>query len=99
MPKNDRLKRLSEYGQLHKEAPDFLRLEDVAGRDIVITEVQWYEGDFGPYVVMTVVDEDETVKVRTGATLVLDALADAEANNAFPLVARFRRRGRTWRFV
>jgi len=99
MPKRTDIKRLVDYGHLHKDAPDYNRLDDIAGRDVVIQEVDWFEGDFGAYVIMTVLDEDEPVKVRTGAKLVLDALADAEANEAFPLLVCFQRRGRTWRFA
>ena len=93
------VKRLVEYGQLHKESPDYLRLEDVEGRDIVILSVEWFRGDFGDYAVMTVQDGDEQIKVRTGATLVCDALEDAEKQQAFPLAVTFKRSGRTWRFA
>lgn len=92
------VKRLVEYGTLHTQKPDYERLEDIEGRDVVITEVEWFEGDYGQYCIMTIVDGDDTSRVRTGAMLVVDALADAEANGAFPLAVRFKRRGRTWRF-
>ena len=98
MPKHTDVKRLAQYGTLHKEKPDYDRLEDVAGHEVVITEVQWFEGDYGEYVIMTVVDGDDTIKVRTGATLIVDALTDVVAQEALPVAATFVRRGRTWRF-
>ena len=91
-------KRLVEYGKLHKEMPDFLSLDDVLGREVTVLALQWFEGSFGRYVVMTVQDGDKQVKVRTGASLVVDALEDAEFNQALPVLVTFTKRGRTYRF-
>jgi len=99
MTKSKDIKRLTDYGELHKVTPDYLTLDDIQGREVVIGSVEWFEGDYGTYVVMSCELDDEAVKVRTGAKLVLDALVDADANEAFPLLVRFTRRGRTWRFV
>ncbi|MBU1173026.1 MAG: hypothetical protein KKD44_25980 [Proteobacteria bacterium] len=99
MAKRADVNRLAQYGSLHKEKPDFDTLDDIQGHDVLVTGVEWFEGDFGQYVIMSVVDGDDEIKVRTGAMLVVDALTDAEANDAFPLAVTFKRRGRTWRFA
>ena len=91
-------KRLVEYGTKHKETPDYLGLDDILNREVTILSVQWFQGSFGRYAVMTVQDGYNQLKVRSGASLVVDALEDAEFNQAFPVLVTFIRRGRTYRF-
>lgn len=90
------MKRLREYARQQDEGGP-LRLEDVSGKSVVITAVKWNEGDFGQYALMAItLPSGESVEVLTGATLVVDALHNAEAMAAFPCEVLFLKRGRTW---
>jgi len=92
------VKRLADYGKLHKESPEYLSLDDILDHEVVVKDVEWFEGTFGKYAVMVVDDKGKEVKVRSGASLVVDALMDADFQNAFPLAVTFHKRGRTYRF-
>ena len=82
----------------HKQAEGVpLRLENIEGLEVTVTEVEFTSGNFGPYMTMKVVNaEGEILDVMTGATLVLDAMENAVDVDALPCEAKFVRRGRTW---
>jgi hypothetical protein len=72
-------------------------LDDIAGKEVHITEVEFKTGNFGPYAVMAIPDENgELQHVMTSAMLILDALENAVAAEALPLDATFKKRGRCW---
>jgi len=74
-----------------------LRLGDIEGQQVTITSVEFRDGDFGHYALMQVVNVDgEHFEVMTGASLVLDALANVEETGSFPCEAVFVKKGRTW---
>lgn len=74
-----------------------LRLEDIEGQEVTVTDVMFTSGAFGPYMTMTVVNaEGEALDVMTGAKLVVDAMENAVDADALPCEAKFVRRGRTW---
>lgn len=90
--------RLAEYGLRDRDAVT-LRLEDIVGLEVKIMGADFREGNWGDFAVMDVMNPDsEVVTVVTGAIFVIDALKDATAKKAFPLDARFMKRGRTWIF-
>jgi len=73
------------------------RLGDIEGQPVTVTSVEFRDGDFGHYALMMVVKEGgEHVEVMTGASLVVDALENAEETKAFPVTAVFVKKGRTW---
>ena len=74
-----------------------LRLENIEGQEVMVTEVTFSSGAFGSYMTMKVVDADgEILDIMTGAKLVLDAIENAVDADALPCEATFVRRGRTW---
>jgi hypothetical protein len=74
-----------------------LRLDDIMGKTVTILDAEFKTGNFGPYAVMAVdVGDGETQHIMTSAMLVLDALENAAAENAFPVDATFKKRGRVW---
>ena len=74
-----------------------LRLDDIEGQAVTITDVEFSSGGFGTYITMTVVNKDgEVFDVMTGAKLVVDAIEHAFEGEHFPCEATFIRRGRTW---
>ena len=88
--------RLSAYGTIDGLAK---RLDDIAGVEVTILELEWKTGDWGEYVLIKVTDENgELMTVATSGFLVRDALHDAEDKQALPLVATFTKSGRTWVF-
>ena len=94
--KGETMKRLSDYGTIDPDAVGF-RLSDVENEEVVITDCDFRNGEFGEYAVMHCTwGEDNEGVIITGAYLVVDALKDASKNKAFPLTAMFTRRGRTW---
>jgi hypothetical protein len=90
--------RLSVFGTKQKDAPIYKSLEDIADKEVTIISVAGLKGDFGNYVVMNIEWKGEVVQVRTGASFVVDALMDVEAQKAFPVLATFHKTGRLWRF-
>jgi hypothetical protein len=90
--------RLATFGTKQKDAPKYLSLEEIADKDVTIISVAGLKGDFGNYVVMNIEVDGEVAQVRTGASFVVDALMDADAQKAFPVVAKFHKTGRLWRF-
>ena len=91
------VRRLGVYGTLSKEPPDYLRIEDIEHQEVTITGVEFTRGDYGEYAMFTIATPEGERKVRSGAKLVVDALKDAQAQEAFPVVAFFKKHGRTWR--
>ena len=90
--------RLADYGIRDRDAVT-LRLEDLEGEEVKIMGAEIRDGNWGDFAVMDVMKEDaEVVTVVTGAIFVIDALKDATVKKAFPLDARFFKRGRTWIF-
>ena len=74
-----------------------LRLDDIEGQTVTITEVEFSSGSFGTYIIMGVVDaHGEVLDVMTGAKLVVDAIEHAVEAEHIPCEAKFFRRGRTW---
>jgi len=73
------------------------RLEDLNEQEVTVTGVRWLSGNYGPYCVLETVDSNgEIQEVMTSAFLVMDALENADKEKAFPLTAKFVRKGRTW---
>ena len=90
--------RLSAYGTKDRDTTT-LRLEDIAGDEVIIRDCDIRTGNFGDFAVITVErDQGELIPVVTGGLFVVDALKDAMAKDAFPVNVRFFRRGRTWMF-
>jgi len=82
----------------HKQAEGVpLRLDNIEGEPVTVTDVEFSSGSFGAYMTMKVVNKDgEVLDVMTGAKLVLDAIENAVDADALPCEATFVRRGRTW---
>ena len=91
-------RRLVEYGRKHKEAPQYLHLEDVEDVELTLLGIEKFKGDFGEYVLLHAKKGEDTVTIRTGAELVVDALMDVDAQGLWPVQAVFYRTGRVWRF-
>lgn len=73
------------------------RLDDIAEQEVSVVNVRWMQGNFGPYSIIQVVDSNgETQEIMTGAFLIMDALENADKERAFPLQAKFIKKGRTW---
>lgn len=89
-------RKLQEYALKQAEGLP-LRLDDIAGKSVVVQSVRWAVGNFGEYVIMTLENvEGEVQDVMTSAMLVLDALHNAEGAKAFPAEVTFVKHGRTW---
>ena len=88
--------RLTDYADLQgAEAP--LRLGDILDQEVTVTEVRFFQAEFGRCAIMTVIDENgEILRVMCGGFLVVDALEHAAEANAFPLDVTFSKRERTW---
>jgi len=92
------MSRLTEYGTLDRTQTTEA-LDDVLGLELSITSAELREGNYGEYITFDAVDtRGRTHTVSTGAFLVVDALRDVIQKQAFPVEARFVKRGRTYRF-
>jgi len=90
--------RLGDYGLKDRES-EALRIDDIEGQEVIIQGVDVLEGQYGDFCIMSVVVEGgEIVKVMSGGMFVVDALKDAIAKEAFPVEAKFYKRGRAWIF-
>ena len=90
--------RLSGYGKLDRSATA-MRLEDNAEQEVTITGFRVVPGKFGDFAFIDVVDSNGEEKlVMSGGMFVLDALIDAKNAGAFPVLAKFTKKGRAWIF-
>ena len=90
--------RLAAYGKLDRSATA-MRLDDIADQEVTITGFRVVPGKFGDFAFIDVVDANgEERLVMSGGMFVLDALIDAKDGNAFPVRARFVKKGRAWIF-
>jgi len=91
-------RRLAEYGKINRDARA-VKLDDLVGTEVTITSFRIVKGKFGDFAFMDLVLETgEAVAAICGGQFVLDALQDAQAKRAFPVVTRFYRRGNAWMF-
>lgn len=73
------------------------KLDDVAGKEVMVVDFRLAEGQFGEYAFVDLVQKDgQMVTVMTGAKAVLEALKAAKAADALPCEAVFVRKGRKW---
>lgn len=90
------MKRLVEHAEKQKAGRP-LRLEELAEEEMTIQEVNFLTGRFGMYAVMDCEDKNgEVIQVMSSGSLVLDALQHATDAKAFPLAAKFVKKGRVW---
>ena len=90
--------RLTDYGSRDRDAVT-LRLEDLGKEDVQIMNGDIRAGNWGDFAVLDCMKEGgEIVTVVTGALFVVDALKDVIEQQAFPVTAKFAKRGRTWIF-
>jgi len=89
---------LNDYGLKDRDT-ETLRLEDIAGENVVIQGCDIREGNWGDFAIMSVLrDSGELVPVISGGVFVVDALKDCIAKGGFPVDVCFEKRGRTWIF-
>lgn len=90
--------RLADFGKIDRGAVSE-PIDSVLGLELTIEHAEVRKGNYGEFVLMTCVDKRGTTHhVSTGAFLIVDAIKDALDQDAFPLNARFEKRGRTYIF-
>lgn len=88
--------KLSEYGSINS-SKNVKKMDEVEGKPLTIEGFSTVEGDYGEYAMIKVKDaEGSEFTVMTGASLIIEALEDVKAKNAFPVDATFIKRGRAW---
>lgn len=86
--------RLTEFAP-EETRSGYVKIDDVLGLDLVITDAEFREGDYGEYVVFQAYDQmDNTYTIASGAGALVNALHNALAANALPVAARFARQGK-----
>jgi len=92
------MRRLGDYGVKNRDT-ETLRIEDLGNEEVTIQSAEVLTGQYGDYVVMQVImDSGEMKPVMSGGIFVVDAVTDALQQGAFPLLATFSKRGRSWLF-
>jgi len=84
---------------LSKHAPgeQALKLRDVQGIELVITDVTFGQSEYGKYVLFTAHDEEQRpYRVITSAMYVLPALMFAVEQNLLPVAVKFIKVGNAW---
>ena len=72
-------------------------LDAIENQEVIITDVRFTNGRFGPIAIMAVTTGDgQTKTIVTGATVVLPALRQAKEQGLLPINARFYRKDRYW---
>ena len=90
--------RLATFGNTDRDVQT-RRIQDIQDTEVVIRDAAIREGNYGEYVVMSIVIEGgEIVPVLSGAMFVVDAIKDVISKKAFPVEAKFTQRGRSWIF-
>lgn len=88
-------KRLASFGTM-KEQLEVKTIDQVLEQDLTITGYRMRKGTMGAYFMIDCITGDgEKITVMTGAKYVMEALADVNKQGAFPVVAKFFKRGQT----
>lgn len=88
--------RLADFVPKPKESTA-IRLEDLAGKEVMVVDFRVVEGKFGEFAFVDVMDEAGKVYTFiSGARLILAALKAAREENALPCPAVFQKNGRYW---
>ena len=97
MAEKQEYKRMAIYAT--KQLPsDYHKLEEIKDQEVLINGGRTGKGKFGDFAVIEVVLESgEVQEFMTSGFLVIDAIQNAAAADAFPLAAKFTRTGRVWR--
>jgi len=95
------LKRVSDVAPVTTAFPQAVKPADVAGRDLILKDVEFVDGEFGKFAVLTLDDFGKGFEfvVTTGAKPVMAQLELLLAQDALPVIIRFERRGRSWQLV
>jgi hypothetical protein len=90
------VRKLGEFGQLRLQEKT-LRMQDIQGVPVIITDFAEEDGRFGKFFWLNVTLADgEKVKVRCGGSFIMDALREAKEAGALPVEATFVLRGNAW---
>lgn len=88
------MKRLAEFAS-PQSGKGYVKIDEVLGQELTITDVEFREGDYGPYCVFQANDEVGNVyTVASGSAKVVEALTKAVEAEALPVSARFAKRGK-----
>lgn len=88
--------RLVDYAERQKEGSP-PKIGDILGQEVTVQSVQFLTGKFGEYALFEIIDMNgELQRIQTTGMLVIDALKHAEAQEAFPVQAKFVRNDRTF---
>lgn len=91
-------KKINQIGNIlprEKAIQDYTPFKDLLDQMVVIQSYKSKMGNKGPYVIMTcnLFDTGEEVFISTGASAVLDQLAECQRQSAFPVQATLRKVG------
>ena len=90
------MRRISEFVEKQYLLP-IVRNEEVQDKEITVEGTYFLSGDYGEYAVSVVVMPDGSKALwRTGATAIVQALKRVKEENAFPILATVRKRGKSW---
>ena len=94
-------KKISSFFDSSSYLEPLEKLEDLIGEILVVESFETRKGQFGDYVVMNCSDVETGVtrKVSTGAMAITAALKQADAQRAFPFVAKVEKSNRMIIFV
>ncbi len=88
--------KLGDFGNV-RASMDIRKMDDLEGKPVTILSYSIIQGRQGSYAMMRCVDQDgNEFSMSCGGAFVIEALAEAKLENAFPVEATFVRKGRAW---
>lgn len=92
------IKRISDFAKLEDVRPPALKPEQFLGVELVLTAVDWAQGTFGDFAVMTVYRYDDTEQkpfnITCGGAIVVKQLS-AAIEVGLPVAIKFGKSGRS----
>lgn len=90
-----KLQRISDLPTWEGAKRQHKSADEVLGVDLIFTNVDILDGQFGDYIVATVLlsETDDAFTVSTGAKQPVQVLMKAKLDNAFPFVGKFIKKG------
>ncbi len=93
------MRRISEIAPSNATEERWLKPEDVAGKDLVLTHCIYAQGAYGTYLQMHLEDVEtgKSIVVATGAKYVMQQIDQLKLDEDLPILVKFTQVGRSWK--
>ena len=95
------VKRFSDLKTYADDVSQWVKIDDVLNKDIIITDCVFAKGQFGEYMIVKFTDlnSEEIRAFTTGGIVLIDKIKYAKENNLLPLVGKIIKEKRYYDIV